>query len=150
MVLAPRLFVALALGVALSGCAPRAKPTTYQLEVESYDPDVAVPVQVTFTGTVTVDGERKAVGPFTTPWTGKWVGLSFGAELRTEDPAGMRATLTYEEPPVPQLTVRNRSKGPYGCVIRVVERRHETAQGVNILAMEIPAPAPAGTPAATR
>lgn len=144
----PRLALAvIAAGALLAGCGPRAKPTTYQLDIEPYEVEVAVPANVTFSGTVTVDGEQKAIGPFTTPWHGEWTAMRFGAELRTTDVNGMRATLTFEEPPVPPLTVRNRAKGPHGTLIRIVETRYASSQGVHIQAMLLPGPAGAATAA---
>ncbi|MCK6489201.1 MAG: hypothetical protein L6R48_12890 [Planctomycetes bacterium] len=127
--------------VLCTGCGPRAKPTVYQLEVEPYDVEVPVPVNVPFTGYVTLDGVRTDLGALTTPWQGKWTAIDFGGELRTLDVNGFRATLTFEEPPVPALTVRNRAKGADGALLRVVQRRTSSTQGVHIQAMQLP---PAG------
>lgn len=139
-----RSLALLTAALALSaGCGPRAKPTVYQLEVEPYEVEVPVPVQVPFTGHITLDGVRTELGTLNTPWQGKWTAIDFGAELRTLDVNGFRATLTFEEPPVPALTVRNRAKGADGALLRVVQRRTSSTQGVHIQAMQLP---PAGAP----
>lgn len=139
--------------VLCTGCGPRAKPTVYQLEVEPYEMEVPVPVNVPFTGYLMIDGVRTDLGAQTTPWQGRWTAIDFGGELRTLDVNGFRATLTFEEPPVPALTVRNRAKGADGALLRVVQRRTSSTQGVHIQAMQLPpavvVPAPAASAPAT-
>ena len=124
-----------------AGCSSRSDPCEYTINVTSPETGAAA----TFSGFVTVDGQRSEIGPMTTPWRNLYRGSMIDAELRTADPRGLMAEVSIYDKPA-TLTAVNKVIGP-GCLqIHDNTLAGGKARGVQILAVPATVISPVQTP----